>query len=615
MKFSFLIPLFILFWQSIFAQNLVKNFSFEQSQALDCLSCNIHEDEFSKKMYPWNNLNTQTTICDCTYPKKANEGDYKFKEVCPKNVAAQDGCKMIQMKYMPQCMDWDHTTRGCASYLGSLLKEKLQMGKKYKISFWLYIPAPKDPDFEKHIGFTLFPKKIRNPVGAMIPQNVFQIDTIMYNQWYPVSWNIQPTCPLQYLVLGVFRGVEGPPVHNINRPGNNYYFIDNVVVKEITVKEETLLKDVSFFCKPELIPGLTVRAEVKGASVYFESGASKITIRYQPELDSFAIRARQNPKTTFTISGHTDNVGSDHLSLSQSRIDEVLSYLEIKHKIPKLRFIMLPKGISNPKNGNNSEADRQANRRVEIQQRDYKLEDVIYRNMLTYVFQNNIKQAYKALNIWLHVAPQKRKLLMLNDPRIGVLKNDPRWNNIQKRVRESYDIFPAGIHLSYSLDSLWAEDQKSRTLKYYIENLGTYIYAIDSLKTQWDVHFTINTTEQENTDQAHLEALKKLIGADKWVKQSEVGERAASGTFFIIQHSMDINLLESCLPLLKDCCLEGEAPWKYYAMMYDRLQVNKDLPQRYGTQYKVVGDQQELFPLENKTRVNEWRNEIGLPGL
>ena len=614
---KYCLPILLLFVFSIncLAQNLVINPSFEKREMIDCLSCNIHNEEFSKKMRPWTNLNSHTTICDCNYKKKSTEGKYKYAEVCPlEKMSPKDCCTMIQMGYNPACLDWDHATRGCASYLGTVLKEKLEMGKQYEISYWLFIADPKDLGYEKHIGFTLFPKKIRNPKGAMIPQNVFQIDTIIYNKWYQVSWKIQPTCPLQYLVLGVFRGVNGPPVHNFDRPTSNYYFIDQVEVKEIPLNKAELQKDVTFFCKPELIPGLSVKAEVDGFSAYFESGKDELLPKYQTALDSFAVRAKRNPKTTFHISGHTDNVGSDHLALSKRRIDRVLSYLETKHKIPYLRFIRLPKGDGEPQSSNTTEAGKQANRRVEIQQRDYPIENVIYRHLLHQVFQKDKKLAYKTLNIWLHFAPHKRQLLMLHDPRIELLKSDKRWQLITDRVRDSYKQFPAGVNLSYSLDSLWAEDQKLRTLKYYVENLGAYLPPIDSSDTRLDVNY-LAPNDESTLDQNHLDALLQLIGKNYWVKQSDVGERAATANFLIIQHSMDIDLLKQQLPLLEARCLEGEASWNYYAMMYDRLQIIQDLPQRYGTQFKVNGDERELFPLEDPERVNEWRNALGLDSL
>ena len=373
-------------------------------------------------------------------------------------------------------------------------------------------------------------------------------------------------------------------------------------------------EEVTFFCRPELIPGLAVRSEVKGVRAYFDSGKDLLSDLSKTELDAFAIRAKQNPKTTYLISGHTDNVGSDHKVLSEKRIKSVLSYLEKEHKIPSLRFVAMPKGIDDPNSSNDHETGRKQNRRVEIEQRDYDIEEVVYRNLLEYVFQKNIPQAFKALNVWLHFAHQKSKILMINDPRIEVLKTGERWNQINDRVRKSYQKFPKS-RLAYSLDSLWAEDQKGRTLKFYIENLGSYITHIDSTNTDWNVNFQLTENEKEQRDQNHLKTLLQLLGKENWVKKSEVGARAATGNFLVIQHSMDTVLMDAYLPKLKIRCLEGEAEWKYYALMYDRLQINKNLPQRYGTQYQIIAEEKMLFPLEDSTKVNVWRNELGLQAL
>lgn len=43
---------------------------------------------------------------------------------------------------------------------------------------------------------------------------------------------------------------------------------------------------------------------------------------------------------------------------------------------------------------------------------------------------------------------------------------------------------------------------------------------------------------------------------------------------------------QNLVPKLKKSCLAGEAPWIYYATLFDRLQVIRGLPQRYATQMK-----------------------------
>jgi hypothetical protein len=51
--------------------------------------------------------------------------------------------------------------------------------------------------------------------------------------------------------------------------------------------------------------------------------------------------------------------------------------------------------------------------------------------------------------------------------------------------------------------------------------------------------------------------------------------------------------------------------------MYDRSRFNENKPQRYGThtKYNEKTNSEELYPLEDETKVDEWRKELGLPPL
>ena len=77
--------------------------------------------------------------------------------------------------------------------------------------------------------------------------------------------------------------------------------------------------------------------------------------------------------------------------------------------------------------------------------------------------------------------------------------------------------------------------------------------------------------------------LEELIAKKGWPKNSAVGSTAAGAAFYVIQHS-DVEKQKKYVPMLKQRCEEKEASWQNYAMLYDRLQMNKNKPQKYGTQ-------------------------------
>ena len=56
----------------------------------------------------------------------------------------------------------------------------------------------------------------------------------------------------------------------------------------------------------------------------------------------------------------------------------------------------------------------------------------------------------------------------------------------------------------------------------------------------------------------------------------------------------------------------GDVAPMYLAMLKDRIDVREGRPQKYGTQ---LGNDGKLCPLPDASRVNEWRQEVGLPPL
>jgi hypothetical protein len=360
--------------------------------------------------------------------------------------------------------------------------------------------------------------------------------------------------------------------------------------------------------------------EIEGARILFASNDSSLTAESMATLDSFAIRAKKASSTAFFITGNTDDKGTNHQALSQARINSAVDYLEKKHNIPAFRFFQASLGNSNPVSEGKTEENRKQNRRVEIRHAPNTMEEVIYRNMLLKVFDNKKDDAFKLLSIWLRIAKNKKKIYLLVDPRIETLKSDRRWDElVLKKVKESYSS-QKKPKLAFQLDSLGKEDQKCRTLKYYTENLNAYLPAIDSSDTRFDVAYFPDTAEFQCAcrDERHYQALKNLLGENDWPKISEVGERPAEAAFFLVSHTTDTTAFVRYLPILKQRCEEGEATWNHYATMYDRHLVMQGLPQRYGTQFKPPKPSDtslEPFPLEDPTKVNEWRAEIGLEPL
>ena len=99
----------------------------------------------------------------------------------------------------------------------------------------------------------------------------------------------------------------------------------------------------------------------------FATDSSDIKPAFHSTMDKLGEVLVRYGKTTLTIAGHTDNVGSApyNQKLSERRAVAVAHYLEAR-KVNALRLSTVGKGESVPVESNATEAGRQANRRVEI---------------------------------------------------------------------------------------------------------------------------------------------------------------------------------------------------------------------------------------------------------
>jgi outer membrane protein OmpA-like peptidoglycan-associated protein len=99
----------------------------------------------------------------------------------------------------------------------------------------------------------------------------------------------------------------------------------------------------------------------------FETNSADIKSGFHSTMDKLADVMVRYGKTTLTVVGHTDDVGSHEYNqrLSERRAHSVAQYLEGK-QVHSLRLATSGKGETQPVATNGTEGGRQANRRVEI---------------------------------------------------------------------------------------------------------------------------------------------------------------------------------------------------------------------------------------------------------
>jgi len=117
--------------------------------------------------------------------------------------------------------------------------------------------------------------------------------------------------------------------------------------------------------------------------------------------------------------------------------------------------------------------------------------------------------------------------------------------------------------------------------------------------------------DADNT--AYLLGLVKDYG---WIDVQHFGAPASNAAFLLVQHSGNLPLMAAVLPLIREDVLAKRLDGQPYALLYDRLKLFTGEKQRYGTQ---IGTNEKgemvVNALENRSKVDEFRKELGLPPL
>lgn len=148
-------------------------------------------------------------------------------------------------------------------------------------------------------------------------------------------------------------------------------------------------------------------------------------------------------------------------------------------------------------------------------------------------------------------------------------------------------------------DQLVRNNVKSELInKYEVDTTGFYKYSgstVDSLNRLRLDHIINNYS---------LEIISGL------------GKDALRGLFLIIQHAdQDKKWQENRLELVSKLVDSGKMEPQNYAYLYDRIQINKGLEQKYGTQFKnvdPVNNIVELFPVVDSLNLDKRRKKLGL---
>ncbi len=153
------------------------------------------------------------------------------------------------------------------------------------------------------------------------------------------------------------------------------------------------------------------------------------------------------------------------------------------------------------------------------------------------------------------------------------------------------------------LDSIHIEDQKHRVEGESIQE--KYGLESDELRNHW--------MKIRKIDSSNLIAVEKILNTYGWLSSEQIGSKANSTLFLVIQHS-NLETQEKYLPMMRQAVKEGKARSQSLALLEDRICIGKGELQVYGSQIgtdRETGDMYVL-PLVEPEKVNERRAEVGL---
>ncbi|OGU13609.1 MAG: hypothetical protein A2X61_16335 [Ignavibacteria bacterium GWB2_35_12] len=170
--------------------------------------------------------------------------------------------------------------------------------------------------------------------------------------------------------LGIAHTNPSTGIYKIILPAGKKYGFRAEAPDFISVNDNVDLMNLKVYKKSvsdlQLVP-IEKGQKARINNLFFDFGKSKLRKEPFPELNRLVQILKDNPNIKLEVSGHTDNIGTDavNMKLSDARAKSVVNYL-VSKGISKSKVIAKGYGPTKPVAPNDSEDNRQKNRRVEI---------------------------------------------------------------------------------------------------------------------------------------------------------------------------------------------------------------------------------------------------------
>ncbi|WP_242913535.1 DUF6624 domain-containing protein [Brevundimonas pishanensis] len=171
--------------------------------------------------------------------------------------------------------------------------------------------------------------------------------------------------------------------------------------------------------------------------------------------------------------------------------------------------------------------------------------------------------------------------------------------------RAKLDSLPPDADLKTRFASVYVLDQAPRTA------ISDIMRSSMSVEDKAEARAALRPI-MEDQDRKNLQIVLDHLPPEGWYLRSRYGDEVATTAFYVVQHS-DVETWRRFVPVLEPLVAQGEVAGPAYALMYDRLALSEQRPQRYGSQVACENGRWVALYLEDPDNVDERRRAMGFP--
>jgi hypothetical protein len=197
---------------------------------------------------------------------------------------------------------------------------------------------------------------------------------------------------------------------------------------------------------------------------------------------------------------------------------------------------------------------------------------------------------------------------LANDSDLNSLQVDPRWQDLMRQVLQNKERTEKELdrNLVATLDTILTLDQKyRRDIKEYIDRYGV---GSDEV--------TERNLLIQQADSINLNKVQRILDERGWPGSDKIGNRGSMALFLVIQHA-PVEVQEKYLPGLREAVMAGKIHPSNLALLEDRIAIQRNERQKYGSQIGLDPDTKEYYilPLDDPMNVDQRRTQVGLPPI